>query len=477
MSFSFSGALEGVGESWGFSEADQYLSGAGSAVPPDAQKILDTLGAHIAVLDRSGRIIAVNRAWSQFALDNDGLPEQTGVGTNYLHVCERAKGHDTEDAGKSFAGLQAVLDGSQPEFRLEYPCHSPTERRWFLLHASPLRCPSGGVVTTHLTITERKLAEEAVRQSAVELTSSNEELRRLAAELEEMARSRQRAYQEVAVAYQELKEAQSRLVQAEKLSSLGQLVAGVAHEINNPLAFVTNNVSLLRREFQGLGDLVKLYQTADETLAEHRPDLLAHLEEMRERIDLGFVLESLDGLMDRTGHGLKRIHRIVASLRNFARLDEADLKEVDLNEGIRSTVNIIRGKAKECGVELHLELSPLPPLPCYPGQINQVVLNLLTNAIDACPGGGKVAVRTRALADGVQIQVIDDGQGIDPEIQDRIFDPFFTTKPVGQGTGLGLSISYGIVESHGGRLEVESTPGEGSHFTVWLPRSFPLAGK
>lgn len=190
---------------------------------------------------------------------------------------------------------------------------------------------------------------------------------------------------------------------------------------------------------------------------------------MRDRIGLGFTWEDLDKLMERTAHGLKRIHQIVASLRNFARLDEAQLKEVDINEGVRSTISIITLKAKERGVRLELELATLPPLCCYPGQINQVVLNLVANAIDACTEGATVTIRTVPAEGGVEIHVIDEGEGIKPSIQNRIFDPFFTTKPVGKGTGLGLSIGYSIVESHGGRIRVESTPGKGSHFTVWLP--------
>jgi signal transduction histidine kinase len=249
----------------------------------------------------------------------------------------------------------------------------------------------------------------------------------------------------------------------------------VAHEINNPLAFVMNNLYLLQRDLQGMTELVALYETCHEVLANHDPALLGRILEVRERTDLGFILEGLDDMMDRTAHGLKRIHQIVAGLRNFARLDEAELKEADVNEGIVSTVNIMRLKARERGIRLELDLKPLPLLLCYSGKVNQVVLNLVANAIDASAQGGAVTVRTSAAADGVEIHVVDEGAGIDPSIRDRIFDPFFTTKAVGKGTGLGLSIGSSIVAAHGGRIGVESRPGEGSQFKVWLPFQSPLA--
>ena len=465
MSFSASAA---IGEFPGIAGEDHYIEGGG-AVPPDAQRILDTLSAHIAVLDQSGQIVAVNQAWRQFAADNDGLLERTGVGTNYLEICEKARGDYSDEARAVLTGLKSVLEGRIPHFRLEYPCHSPTEARWFLIHASPLRGPAGGIVTAHLVITERKLAEIAARQAADRLASSNEELVRLIAERDEIARSRHQAYLELEAAYQELKAAQSQLVQAEKLSALGQIVAGVAHEINNPLAFVTNNLALLRRETHALTEVVALYESAHPLLTDHHPELITHINEVRSQLGLGLTCEDLDELMERTAYGLKRIHHIVTSLRNFARLDEALLKEADINDGVRSTIGILSMKARERGVRLELDLAALPQLCCYPGQINQVVLNLVANAIDACAEGATVIIRTVEAEGGVEIHVIDEGEGIDPSIQNRIFDPFFTTKPVGQGTGLGLSIGYRIVDSHGGRIRVESAPGKGSHFTVWLP--------
>jgi signal transduction histidine kinase len=176
--------------------------------------------------------------------------------------------------------------------------------------------------------------------------------------------------------------------------------------------------------------------------------------------------------MARSRDGLKRIQHIVKDLRDFARLDESDLHEVDLNAGIESTVNIIRGQAKKQDVELQLDLAPLPGVTCYPAKINQVVLNLVANAIDACSAGGKVTVSTKANGDGVAIEIADTGSGIDPAVAAKIFDPFFTTKPQGKGTGLGLSISYGIVRAHGGTINFETQLGRGTRFHIDLPRKY-----
>jgi signal transduction histidine kinase len=295
------------------------------------------------------------------------------------------------------------------------------------------------------------------------------ELGKLNAQLKESIQSEREAHEA-------LKQAQVQLVQAEKLSSLGQMVAGVAHEINNPLAFVTNNIAVLQRDVKALHDLIVLYQEAEPALAEHQPAVLARVREFGEQIDLPYTLDNLDKLMTRSRDGLKRIQQIVKDLRVFARLDESDLHAVDLNDSIQSTLHMAGSRADAKQVRLVADLAPLPPVTCYPAKVNQVVLNLVTNAIDASAPGGTVTVRTCAAADGVEIHVLDAGCGIDPAIRDKIFDPFFTTKPLGQGTGLGLSISHGIVKDHGGRIEVDSAPGCGAHFTVYLPLEPPPAG-
>ncbi len=291
---------------------------------------------------------------------------------------------------------------------------------------------------------------------------SEEKLREQNLQLQEMARSERRAHQE-------LKQAQSRMVQTAKLAGLGEMVAGVAHEINNPLAFVSNNVCVLQRDLADVEEVIALYRQADDSLAACNPEVLARVRELWDRVDLDYTLHNLPGLLSRTREGLNRIQQIVKDLRVFARLDESDLNEVDLNAGMGSTINIVLGHAKKKQVTIEQALNPLPLVTCYPAKINQVIMNLLSNAIDASHEAGVVTIRTNVESGGVLIEVEDRGTGIEPAVRERIFDPFFTTKPVGVGTGLGLSISYGIVQDHGGTIEVDSTPGQGTTFRVHLP--------
>jgi signal transduction histidine kinase len=263
---------------------------------------------------------------------------------------------------------------------------------------------------------------------------------------------------EIERALRELATAQAQLVQAEKLASLGQMVAGVAHEINNPINFVSGAAAGLERKLEELSAF--LFQLMDD--ADASGDVG---REIRARID---------GLRDSLrpiGNGVERVKRIVSSLRTFSRLDQAEWKAVDLLDGMESTIEILGIRLRD--VELVRDLQPLPLVDCNAGQIHQVILNLLVNAADATrarPGGkGTVTVRSRATATHVEIGVEDNGIGIPARNLGKIFEPFFTTKPVGEGTGLGLSISYAIVQAHHGRLEVDSSEGVGTKFRIVLP--------
>lgn len=267
-----------------------------------------------------------------------------------------------------------------------------------------------------------------------------------------------------------MKKTQSLLVQTEKLAGLGQMVAGVAHEINNPLAFVSNNVAVLQRDVTALASLLNLYRQGDGALSQSQPQLMKDIQDLSEQIELPYTLGNLGDLLTRTREGLKRIQQIVKDLRDFARLDESDLQQTDINVGVQSAINVVQGLAKKKQVRLEMDLQPVPAITCFPAKVNQVVMNLMSNAIDASPEGGVVTIRTRPNGDGVEMEVTDHGAGIPPEIREKIFDPFFTTKPPGQGTGLGLSISYGIIRDHGGTIAAENSEGGGATFRVTLPR-------
>jgi two-component system NtrC family sensor kinase len=296
------------------------------------------------------------------------------------------------------------------------------------------------------------------------------ERKKAEADLREKNRLLECAIESERAARRALQTAQGQLVESEKMAGLGQMVAGVAHEINNPLSFVSNNVAVLDRDITEVAKLLKLYGEAEACEGETRKRIIEQIRLAAERIDLTYTLSNLGDLIDRSREGLKRIQQIVKDLRDFARLDQSDLQEADMNAGVESTINIIRGYAKRRQIQIQTELGKLPSLRCHAAKLNQVLMNLIVNAIDASHDQGIVTVRSSAEPDGsVRIDIIDRGEGIDPAIRQRIFDPFFTTKPIGKGTGLGLSISYGIVHDHRGRIDVESTPGKGSMFSVRIP--------
>jgi PAS domain S-box-containing protein len=266
---------------------------------------------------------------------------------------------------------------------------------------------------------------------------------------------------------------QAMIVQAEKLASLGLLSAGVAHEINNPLAYVPNNLAMLERDWHGLSGVLEAHAEARPALAAACPELAGRIDRIDEEIDLPYLRANLGRLLSSTRQGVRRISGIVESLRGFARLDQATVDRVDLQQTIAGSLELIRGELARHHITVEQQAGGVLPVVCAPAQINQVVLNLLVNAMQAIEstgrGAGRIAIETRSRGDEVVLEVSDDGCGIPAAILPRIFDPFFTTKPVGQGTGLGLAISHGIVADHGGRIEVESAPGRGSHFRVILP--------
>jgi signal transduction histidine kinase len=267
-----------------------------------------------------------------------------------------------------------------------------------------------------------------------------------------------------------LRETQAALVQTEQLASLGRLAAGVAHEINNPIAFVINNLAVLRRDVQAALAVLEKYGEGREALARSEPALIADVARLEEEMDLAYFRENVGRMFDSSDDGLQRIRAIVQNLRDFARLGEAEYKEVDLNAALRSTLEALGHELEQKALRVEAGLKEIPPVACHPGKINQVFFHVLQNAIHATNRGGSIEVRTRPDGDGaVLVEIEDQGAGIRPEDLPHIFEPFFTTKPVGAGAGLGLSVSYGIVHDHGGTLEVESAVGRGSLFRIRLP--------
>jgi signal transduction histidine kinase len=301
---------------------------------------------------------------------------------------------------------------------------------------------------------------------------------RSAAEIERQATEKALKQQNIYLedTLKQLKRTQLQLIQAEKMSGLGQMVAGVAHEINNPVTFISGNLNHAREYTQDLLKLVQLFQ-------KYLPDIPDEIKEYTEEIDFSYIKVDLLQLLGSMEDGASRITNVVKSLRNFSRLDEADKKSVDIHAGIDSTLMILQShlKAQTFPIEIIKNYSDLPLVHCYARLLNQVIMNIINNGIDALklqfdnqPLTGEkpaITIQTQPLdSQWIAIHISDNGLGITEENRQKVFDPFFTTKPVGQGTGLGLSISYQIiVEQHGGKISCFSGPGKGTEFVIEIP--------
>ncbi len=332
---------------------------------------------------------------------------------------------------------------------------------------------------------ERELIEQELRESAKQLQLQAEQLQEYSQVLELKVTERT---QELSIKNSQLEElleklhsTQVQMVQSEKMSSLGQLVAGIAHEINNPVNFIYGNLNHVQEYAQNLLGFIQLFQT-------HYPDPVPAIKTEAEEIDLEFIQTDLPKMLDSMEMGTDRIRQIVLSLRNFSRLDEADCKAVDIHEGIDSTLLILqhrlKAKPESPVIQIIRNYSHLPLVECYPGQLNQVFMNILVNAIDTLEEANEKRIRQKikenpsqikiqtSLVDSAWVKIVisDNGIGIPEAVRQRIFDPFFTTKAVGKGTGMGLPISYQIVtEKHGGKLDCFSIPGERTEFIIQIP--------
>ncbi len=306
----------------------------------------------------------------------------------------------------------------------------------------------------HAILLARVLTQLTLKQARDQLYRQN-------ADLEAEVRRRQKEKEQI----------QLQLLQADKMAAIGQLAAGVAHEINTPIGYVRSNLGTLD---DYLGKLLQVLD-ACHALGAATPERVSEMDAFRElerTADLDYLIPDVQQLIAESRYGLDRVCGIVRDMKGFSRQSEAEWEWADLHQGLESTLNIVWNQLKyHC--ELHKEYGELPEVYCLPSQLNQVFLNLLVNAAQAIEGQGDIHLRTGADAGQVWVEIADSGSGISPEHLSHLFEPFFTTKPEGQGTGLGLSLSYGIVEHHGGHIEVESEMGRGTRFRVLLPARPP----
>lgn len=357
-----------------------------------------------------------------------------------------------------------------------------TSGRWLFLTATPLRDSKNhivGAIGTLQDITERKITESAfmksqveveelVEQRTAELAEINKALQDDVARREQAERELLDKNAELNGLNAELSAAQEHLVQSEKLASIGQLAAGVAHEINNPIGYIFSNFGTLQNYLQSLFEMLTTYEAMDSALTD--PLLIKAIADKKKGIELDFLKEDIPMLMQESKEGLTRVRKIVQDLKDFSHVDsKPDWQMANLNLGMDSTLNVVNNEIKY-KAELIKEYGDLPNVQCILSQINQVIMNLVVNAAHAIgPDRGTITVRSGVEGDWVWLEVSDSGSGIPKDVLPRIFDPFYTTKPVGKGTGLGLSLSYGIVQKHSGSMTVQTELGKGSTFRVTLP--------
>jgi PAS domain S-box-containing protein len=418
---------------------------------------LESTGNGILVLDWLGKINSMNRQFGKmWALPDELLRAQDDA--QLLEFVAQS----VQETELLRSRLNAILDPTESADTIRHK-----DGRVFELGSRPQYLHEqivGRVYSVH-DITQRTLDAQALRESRDQLEAR---VQSRTADLHALNQVLHAEKDRMVVLLKKLEAAQSQLLHSERMASIGQLAAGVAHEINNPVGFVNSNLGTLQRYVADISRLLAAYGGAESALPQ---EWVQQIARVKKEVDFEFLRDDITALLAESLDGLKRVTRIVLDLKNFSHVEEPESQWADLEAEIESTLRVVWNELKY-KAEVVKEFAGLPQIKCHPFQLNQVFMNLLINASHAIEERGKITLRTGFDDEQVWVVVQDTGKGIPPENMPKIFDPFFTTKPVGKGTGLGLSLSYGIVEKHHGHIEVTSEVGKGATFTVFLPRNF-----